>query len=305
MDTQIISQTQFDIDELIKKGSEYEKFENKNKHTWCSGCGDYGILSALKRALVLENLSPQDTCLCYDVGCSGNGSDKINAYTIHGLHGRVTSLASGVSLANSNLRVIASAGDGATFSEGINHLIHSIRNNFDVTFICHNNSNYGLTIGQASSTTRIGQKMNATIGEVVVEPLNTLQFVLSLNPSFVARSFSGDVEHMTKMIRAGMNHKGFSYIEIMQACPTFNKATPQQWYWDKLRYLDETNHNKNDIWEARKLAEKVDELGVGIIYQNSLKPEFSQTLSNRQNLKTTLVEEVMHYPILRLLEEFV
>jgi 2-oxoglutarate/2-oxoacid ferredoxin oxidoreductase subunit beta len=294
------------LDQLIRKGSEYQKFENKSKHTWCSGCGDYGILSALKRALVLENIKPKDTCLCYDVGCSGNGSDKINAYTIHGLHGRVTSLAAGISMANSKLKVIASAGDGATFSEGINHLLHSIRNNYNITFICHNNSNYGLTIGQASSTTRLGQKMNATVGQTEIEPLNTLQFVLSLNPSFVARGFSGDVEHMTQMIRSGINHKGFSYIEIMQACPTFNKATPQQWYWDKLKYLDENNHDKTDIWEARKLAENTDkELSVGLIYQNLLRPEFNQTIANRQNSVTTLVEEVAQYPISDLLKEFV
>jgi 2-oxoglutarate/2-oxoacid ferredoxin oxidoreductase subunit beta len=294
------------IANLIGKTEQYQAYESKNKHTWCSGCGDYGILSALKRTLVLENLTPQNTCLCYDVGCSGNGSDKIEAYTIHGLHGRVTTLAAGVALANSRLKVIASAGDGATFSEGINHLIHAIRNNYDISFICHNNSNYGLTIGQASSTTRLGQKMNATVGQVEVEPLNTLQLVLSLNPSFVARTFSGDVNHMTEIFRKGLNHKGFSYIEVMQVCPTFNKATPQNWYWDKLKYLDSSNHNAQDIWKARQIVENTDkDICVGLIYHNPSKPEFGQTVPNRQNMQTALVEEVHNHSIKNLLSEFV
>lgn len=293
------------LQSLISKASEYAAFETKQKHTWCSGCGDYGIYSALTRALVLENIKPHQALLCFDVGCNGNASDKIGTYTIHGLHGRVTSLASGAALANTDLEVIATAGDGATFSEGINHLVHAIRNDYPVTFIVHNNNNYGLTIGQASSTTRHGYSMAGSPDGVVTEPLNTLQFVLSLNPGFVARSFSGDVEHMTETIQAGLNHSGFSYIEIMQACPTFNKATPQEWYWDKIKYIENyENYDSSDIWQARRIVENMDkDIAIGVLYQKT-QPSLMERLENRKGLDSVLVDEVQHYPIGELMKEF-
>lgn len=263
------------LKELASKLSEIQAFDSKQKNTWCSGCGNFGIQNALKRALSLENIDHDKILMCYDVGCNGNESDKFEAYTIHGLHGRVIPLAAGACLTNPELKVIAQAGDGATFSEGINHLIHGIRNNYNLTFICHNNQNYGLTIGQASSTTRQGVKMSASPEGVSVAPLNSLDLVLSSNPSFVARSFSGDIGHMTEMIRLALNHKGFSYLEILQACPTFNKDTPQEWYWDKLKYLSSDNHNPLDLKQARQVVMNFEtQIAVGLIFHNPDKPDF-------------------------------
>jgi 2-oxoglutarate/2-oxoacid ferredoxin oxidoreductase subunit beta len=278
--------------ELISKASEYSQFESPTKHTWCSGCGNYGIISALKRSLTLENIKPHEVLLCYDVGCSGNESDKINCNTIHGLHGRVLPLASGASIANSSVPVIAMAGDGATLSEGINHLVHTIRNNYNITFILHNNSIYGLTIGQASSTTHTGEQAFGTVGGVSVPELNVMDFVLSCNPTFVARSFASDVEHLTEVIRAGMNHQGFSFIEVYQACPTFNKATPQQWYWDKLVNVQELEgYDNTDIWAARKIVQNTtDKLAVGIIFHEN----------SDQNRKDFLTTQKLKTPILNL-----
>ncbi len=251
-------------------------------------------------------MRPHEALLCYDVGCNGNESDKINAYTIHGLHGRVIPLASGAAVANNKMKVVAMAGDGATFSEGINHLVHGIRNDYSFTFICHNNENYGLTIGQASTTTPKGISMNATPDGVSTESFNSLQFVLSLKPTFVARSFSGDVEHMTEIIQKGLNHKGFSYIEIMQVCPTFNKATPQDWYWDKLKYVTDENHDKTDIWAARKLVDDLEkDLAVGVIYEDKNRVDFENRLISRKAKQTTLVEEVESHSIVDLMQEFV
>jgi len=296
-----------DISLLASKQQELQVFEGKEKHTWCSGCGNFGIITALKRAMVLQSISPQNVLLCYDVGCSGNESDKINSYTIHGLHGRVLALAAGAGLANNDMLVVAQAGDGATFSEGINHLIHSVRNNYNITFICHNNQNYGLTIGQASSTTRKNVKMSATPDGVRVDPINTLELVLACNPTFVARSFSGDIDHMTDIIQAGINHQGFSYIEILQACPTFNKDTPQEWYWDKIKKTEDLKHDKADIWAARKLVEKgLDgDIAVGVLYQNQGKLPFEKTLNSRKNYTTNLTKEVQNYDVSKLIQNFV
>ena len=294
------------LQELESKVKEYLAFESPNIHTWCSGCGNFGILNALVRALVLENIAPHECLICFDVGCNGNASDKINANTIHGLHGRVLSLAAGCAIGNHKLPVIAIGGDGATFSEGINHLVHAVRNNYNFVFICHNNSNYGLTTGQASATTRKGQAMNGTPGEVVVEPLNAAEIVLSLDPSFVARGFSGDVEYLTELIRQGLKHKGFAFIEVFQVCPTYNKATPQSWYWPRIKKVEEIpGYNNTDIWQARKIAADLEEqIAVGLLYHNPNKLDFLSLQANRQQRSTTLVEEVQHFPISELLEEF-
>jgi 2-oxoglutarate/2-oxoacid ferredoxin oxidoreductase subunit beta len=269
------------LSNLLSKADNYLKFESKNKHTWCSGCGNYGIIAAMKRALTMENLTPKDVMMCYDVGCNGNESDKFYANTI------------------------AQAGDGSTLSEGINHLVHAIRCNYNFTFVLHNNSIYGLTIGQASSTTREHQKIPGTPGETVIPTLNILDFVLSLKPSFVARSFSSNVDHLAETIQAGLNHNGFSFIEVMQACPTFNKATPQEWYWDKLNDVSKLeNYDKTDIWQARKIVQDQDQkLAVGIIYQKP-RPTFEELQTSRQGYTTTLAQEVKNYDVQGFLKQF-
>ena len=120
-------------------------FDSDEKHTRCSGCGNYGILNAIKRAVTLSGYHHHEVIFACDVGCNGNVSDKVEMHTIHGLHGRVLPLSAGIQMANPNIPVICTAGDGSTLSEGVNHLIHSARNNYNITFILHNNQNYGLT----------------------------------------------------------------------------------------------------------------------------------------------------------------
>ncbi|MDP3976325.1 MAG: thiamine pyrophosphate-dependent enzyme [bacterium] len=290
---------------LAKKAKDYQQFESEEKLTWCSGCGDYGVHSALKRALTLENLGLQDVLHCFDVGCSGNGSDKIHGYTVHGLHGRVLPLAAGAALANPNMKVIASAGDGATFSEGVNHLIHAIRSDYPLLFIMHNNENSGLTIGQASATTRKGRPMNGSPDGVTAEPLNPLELVLSLKPTFVARTFSGDIGHMTEVFRKGLHHNGFACIEVMQVCTTYNKATPQNWYWDRLKKVEEMkNYDKTDLWQARKIAEDLDkQIAIGVLYEKP-RQNFIEGLVPRQKVKTSLVEEVRHSDVSEIMRTF-
>jgi len=294
------------IRDLSSKKNEYMKFEGSEKLTWCSGCGDFGIQKALERALVLENIAARDVALAFDIGCHGNGSDKINCNTIHGLHGRVVSLAAGISIANPKLKVIAEGGDGGTFSEGPNHLLHAVRNNYNMVFILHNNENYGLTIGQASSMTRKGQPMAGSPDGTTAEPLNACQFVLGLNPSFVARTFSGDVEHMTEVLRAAIKHDGFAFVEVMQLCPTFNKATSQVWFQDRIRPVDALKgYDRTDIWAARKIAQDLEkEIAVGILYEDKNQKSFLHRLANRQGKEIPLTEEVKRVDISALIKQF-
>lgn len=298
---------QSNLKQLGKKSDQFLSYESPEKLTWCGGCGNYGIQKALERALVLEGLTPRDVLFCFDIGCNGNGSDKLGdteVYTLHGLHGRVIPAAAGAAMANHKLKVIAEGGDGGTLSEGINHLVHAVRNNYPMVFILHNNENYGLTTGQASSTTRQGFSMNASPDGVLVNPMNVCEFVLGLKPTFVARSFSGDVEHMTKMIQAGLQHNGFAFIEIMQVCTTYNKATPQHWYWDKLRDLTAMKgYDSTDLEAARKACMDMDkEMKVGIFYQDKKSIPLPERMVQRQGVKTALTEEVDYVDIKKMME---
>ncbi|MCA9379519.1 hypothetical protein KC640_03755, partial [Candidatus Dojkabacteria bacterium] len=202
--------------------------------------------------------------------------------------------ACGAAVANRGVHVLASAGDGATFSEGINHLVHAIRNNYDVTFILHNNSNYGLTTGQPSATTRKGQHMNLAPDGVFLEPINALEFALSLNPTFAARTFSGNVNQMTEIIRAGIQHKGFSFIEVLQHCPSYNKATPHEWYQERVYdTLDIEEYDNSNLAWAKILAADLDhKIATGILYQRTDAADFLGMQAARKGITTELVNEV-------------
>ncbi len=261
--------------------------------TWCGGCGNYFIQTALKRALVLENIVPKEALLCFDVGCNGNGSDKIGTYTIHGLHGRVLPLAAGVKIANENLHVIAAAGDGATLSEGVNHFIHAVRSDYPILFLHHDNQNYALTTGQASATTPQNCKMNGTPEGVKIDVVDPLDLVFSAKPSFVAQTTSIDIDHMTEVIQEGLKHKGFAFIQILQTCPTYNKVMTDEWLAQNTQRVEELPaYNVHNLTEARETIEKSKKIPIGVLYKNPRKENFIQTLSHREGIKTTLVEEV-------------
>lgn len=276
-----------------------------NLYTWCTNCGNYGIHGAIKRALVAENVHPHDTLLCFDIGCNGNGSDKIDGYRFHGLHGRVIPVACGAAVANQRVKVVAFGGDGGTFGEGLNHLIHAIRGNYNVTFIFHNNSNYGLTKGQASPTTRPGMTMDSSPDGITSDMVHPLRLVLSLNPSFVARTFSGDVKHMTTTFQAGLQHRGFAFIEVLQSCPTFNKETPHEWYQQRV-YDITTQHPNYDptnlVW-AREISEDIwDHIALGVLYHRPEAIAQLQQHPSRRNAATELVDEVQNRDVTAFLD---
>ncbi len=275
----------------------YSDYYSNNIYTWCTNCGNYGIAAATKRALVAENIPPRNTLLCFDIGCNGNGSDKIGGYRLHGLHGRVIPIACGASLANRRVTVIASGGDGATLSEGINHLVHAIRSNYNITFLMHNNCNYGLTTGQASAATKAGIPMNSSPDGVTATAMNVMQFVLGLGTSFAARTFSGDVTQMTEIIRAGIIHKGFSFIEILQNCPTYNKFTTHEWYQERIfDTVNVNDYDNTDINQALTTSKDLEEkIATGILYRDPNSIPFDQRLANRQSIESELVDEVRNY----------
>ena len=253
-----------------------------------------------------EGIKPCQTLLCFDIGCHGNGADKIGGYRFHGLHGRVLPFACGASIANSKIRVIAFGGDGGTLGEGVNHLIATIRGNYNILFVLHNNLNYGLTLGQASATTKKGVKMTASPDGVTSDPIHPMRFVFSLDPSFAARTFSGDVNHMTETFRAGLLHKGFSFIEVLQSCPTYNLMTPHEWYQKRIKDVSKIkNYDPQDIEQARAIAEDLEkQIAVGVLYQNPNSTPFMDRQANRQGVKSELVDEVRQVSVKKLFDAF-
>lgn len=294
-----------------KTGVKFSDYKSENLYTWCTNCGNYGIHTAIKRALIAEGVLPKDTLLVFDIGCNGNGADKIDAaYRFKGLHGRAIPFAAGASMANRRMTVIASGGDGATLGEGVNHLIHAVRSNYNMTFLLHNNSNYGLTTGQASSTTKKGVKMNISPDGVVEQNLNVADFIFSLSPTFYARGFSGNVPQLSEIIRAGMQHKGFSFIEILQNCPTYNKETPHSLYMERIYDVSKVrSYDSSNFDTARAIAKELENrIATGVLYlapEDQRREDFLSASVNRVDYKTELVDEVENRDITNLVQRFV
>jgi len=274
--------------------------------TWCGGCGDYAIWASLKRALVELDIAPHEVLLCFDIGCNGNMSDKIKGYRIHSLHGRVLPLAVGAKIANPNVKVIAISGDGAAYSEGINHFLNSIRSNYPITFLVHNNGNYGLTTGQASATTIQGAKRNSSPLGPVSDTLNPVELALSLNPAFVARGFSGNIHQLTSILKEAISNqdKGFSYVDILQACPTYNKETTHDWYLERVRDISRLeNYDLSDLVRAKRIASDMTKhIATGVLYKN---PDLLSYLERiGLDKKNIPVNSVARQPISTLLQAY-
>ena len=263
---------------LVYDPESYLTFETDDNLplTWCEGCGNFKIENALRQALAYKKIERDGVIFCYDVGCSGNGSDKMEGFTIHGLHGRVLPLAAGVKIGNPQVHVVAEAGDGATFSEGINHLIHAVRNDYPILFLLHNNQNYALTTGQPSSLTPRGRCMNAAPEGVSVDPLNPFRLALGLEPSFFARTLSADLRHLTDTILQGLEHSGFAFIEILQTCPTYFKENSDSWYLSHTKKVEEAfeDYDPTSKSHQQKILEDSENLYLGVLAKNPGKIPF-------------------------------
>ncbi len=278
---------------LDSSGPLMKDYASTQACTWCDACGDYGIWTAIKRALVELKIHPWQALLCFDVGCHGNMADKIGGYRFHGLHGRVIPFATGAKIANNKLPVIAVGGDGASFSEGVGHLVHAIRSNYPIVFILHNNANYGLTTGQASALTPKGQKMNVSPNGIPERTLPSMDFVFSLEPTFVARGFSGDIPQLTQILKTAIAHRGFAFVDVLQSCPTYNHFATHDFLLERCFDANKEGHDPKDLAKARQLATDTSKrIATGILYQNEDVPNFCEELVPRQGKATQLTEEV-------------
>jgi 2-oxoglutarate ferredoxin oxidoreductase subunit beta len=236
--------------------------------TWCPGCGNFGILKTFKEALVELGIEPHHFTIVSGIGQSGKLPHYLKCNTFNGLHGRTLPVATGIRLANHEMLVIAVAGDGDCYGEGGNHLLHAIRRNINVKLFVHNNQIYGLTKGQASPTSMEGMITKNQPFGVFSEQLNPLALSVAMDCSFVARGFAGDMGNLKELMKAAILHKGFSLLDILQPCVTFNKTNTYEWYRQRVYHIG-PEYNPEDRMEAfKKALEWGDRIPVGIIYKN-------------------------------------
>lgn len=243
--------------------------DTKSKCNWCPGCGDFGILVALKQALFELKIDPENTVIVSGIGCGSQAPHLINVYGFHSIHGRALPVATAIKIANHKLNVIVIGGDGDGYGIGLSHLIHSARRNFDITYIVQNNQVYGLTKGQTSPTSEHGFKTKSTPEGVIEPSLRPLSLALSAGATFLGRGYAGDIMHLKKLIMDGIQHKGFSLIDVLQPCVTFNKVNTYQWYQQRINKLesDATYDPKNREMAFKKTEEWGEKIPVGIYYK--------------------------------------
>jgi len=234
------------------------------KPIWCPGCGDFGVLNSVLKALTDLKLDPSHVAIASGIGCSGRFPAFVNSYGFHGVHGRVLPLATGIKAANPDLTVFAVGGDGDAFSIGAGHLPHAARRNVDITYIVMDNEIYGLTKGQPSPTSPVGMEKKASPYGTYDIPLNPVAMVLSFGATFVARGFSSQPRELTELIKAGVQHPGFAFLQVISPCVTF--------YDTYARFKETTapipeDHNPTDRMAALKLAMATDVQYLGVFYQ--------------------------------------
>ncbi|WP_094228944.1 2-oxoacid:ferredoxin oxidoreductase subunit beta [Methanolobus psychrotolerans] len=251
---------------------DYGKFET----AWCPGCGNFGILKAIKQALVDLDRSPDEVLIASGIGQSSKLPHYLRCNTFNGLHGRSLPPATGAKVANHELTVLAVTGDGDCYGEGGNHFLHTVRRNPDITMIVHDNQIYGLTKGQASPTSEIGMKTKVQTHGVFNMPLNPLSLAISLDCSFVSRGYAGNIPHLTKLIEKAIQHKGLSLVDVLQPCVSFNKLNTFKWYSERVYDIEEPGYELNDRVKAfEKSLEWGDRIPLGIFYVNE-KPSFEE-----------------------------
>jgi 2-oxoglutarate/2-oxoacid ferredoxin oxidoreductase subunit beta len=233
---------------------------------WCPGCGNFGILEALKRALNELGIKPQNLVVASGIGQAPKTPHYFNTNMFNGLHGRALPIATGVKAANPNLFVIAEGGDGDMYGEGGNHFLHAIRRNINIVHLVHNNMVYGLTKGQASPTSGIGFKTPLQIDGVISNPFNPIAIAIAQDASFVARAYAADIDKTKELIKAAIQHEGYALIDILQPCVTFNKVNTYQWFKEHVYYLP-SDHDTFDRNKAFAYATEKDKLPLGIFYQ--------------------------------------
>jgi 2-oxoglutarate ferredoxin oxidoreductase subunit beta len=280
-----------------------EQFNSTCPPTWCPGCGNYSIWNELKRALDELKIPPHKILIVYGIGCSGNMYNFVKTYGWHSLHGRALPTAVGAKLANKDLTVIVVGGDGDGLGEGMGHFIHALRGNANITYLIHENKTYGLTTGQSAPTSEKGFVSKSTPEGLIEVPINTIALALAAGSGFVARAYAGRPQQLKDLIKLGIQHNGFSLVDILQPCVTFNKINTYEYYQSRVYDLATEQHPVDNFDQAFvKAREWGEKIPTGLFYQDQreayeddLLQEKGKALVNRPMVRRNLEKMIKQF----------
>ncbi len=261
---------------------------------WCPGCGDFGILNALQMALWEMKIPQHEVVIFSGIGCSGKTPHFVNSYGIHTLHGRLVPYATGAKLANPHLKVIAVGGDGDGMGIGVGHFVSAGRRNVDITYIIYDNGVYGLTKGQASPTLPLGVKTKSLPFPNAQTNVNPLLLAFAAGYTFIARGYAYDTRQLKELMKQAIYHKGLSFLDVLQPCPTYNDINTKEWFAERVYYLDETEYQAEitpddppEVSQARivqfiqKALEWGDRIPIGVFLKNTAVPSYEERIYSR------------------------
>src|SRR6266702_6214384 len=254
-----------------------KEFKGKAEPDWCPGCGDFGVLNALKSAVAELGLHPHQVLTISGIGCSSNLPGYLNTYGMHTLHGRALAVATGAQLANHDLKIVVTGGDGDGYGIGGNHFVHSMRRNVDLTYIVMNNQIYGLTTGQISPTSTKGMKTKSTPTGSVENPIFPVSLAIAAGATYVARGYTGQVKHLVDLIKGGIQNKGFALIDAFSPCVTFNLDNTHEFFKHRTKKLEDMGHDPTDFAAAiQKSYEWGNEIPIGLFWKREDLPSLDQ-----------------------------
>ncbi|KKK35334.1 2-oxoacid ferredoxin oxidoreductase [Salinicoccus sediminis] len=247
----------------------FKDFRNNIKPNWCPGCGDFSVQAAIQKACAANGLEPDELAVITGIGCSGRLSGYIKSYGFHATHGRSLPVAQGVKMANDELTVIASGGDGDGFAIGMGHTVHALKRNIDITYIVMDNQIYGLTKGQTSPSSEKGFVTKSTPNGSIENAIQPIRTAMASGATFIAQSVSSDIKQLTAIIQEAMNHKGFSFVNVFSPCVTYNKVNTYDWFKENLTAVEDIEgYNHTDQKAAMNHIMEHEGLLKGIIYQD-------------------------------------
>ena len=279
---------------------ELKSYRADTHNNWCPGCGDFGILAAMQMALFQLKIEPHRVAVFSGIGCSGKTPHYVQSYGFHTLHGRVLPTATGAKIANRDLTVIAVGGDGDGYGIGSGYFVNTGRRNLDFTYIVFNNGVYGLTKGQASPTLAKGIKTKSLSDPTILEGINPIALAVGAGYTFIARGYALDVRNLANLIAQAISHRGSSFIDVLQTCPTYNDLYTKEWFEEgnegqpRLYKLTDTDYdpvvhdptNSDEIIAKKvqavgKSYEWGEQIPVGVYYKID-RPTFADEMASRR-----------------------
>jgi 2-oxoglutarate ferredoxin oxidoreductase subunit beta len=254
-----------------------QDFASPVEPTWCRGCGNYGILNAIKMALAEQDIAPHQIVLFSGIGCGSKLPDYMKVNGFHSIHGRPVAVATGARLANHGIKIMVVHGDGDSYGMGLSHLCHAARRNIGIVDVVQNNRVYGLTRGQYSPTSAPGMKTPTSPAGAIDRPVPPLALAITMGATFVARGYAGELRHLVWVLGEALQHDGYALVDVLQPCVTFNRASAYDFYNARVYKLEDGEYDETDkgaAWE--KALEWDDRIPLGILYQVQGVPTYEE-----------------------------